>query len=317
VRPQSNSPALTNERSARGSLLQGINPANLDDNKLRWVLVAPALILIICVFVYPLLYSLWMSFHAYDIISPARFVGFRNYERILSDARFWNSVRVSFSFAIPTFILELITGFGLALLINRDIRGKGLIRSVILMPLMLTPVVVGLNWRVMFNYDFGIINWMFGLIGIGPLNFVNDAQLALPSLVVLEMWRSTAFVMLVMSAGLAALPEEPFQAADIDGASSWQKLIFLTMPMLKPLFLVIAIFRSYELLRVFDIVYTLTGGGPGRATETLSFHVFNRLFEGWQVGYASAVSYMLFLISLVVVLLVVKVLGLGGFERED
>jgi multiple sugar transport system permease protein len=131
------------------------------------------------------------------------------------------------------------------------------------------------------------------------------------------MWRSTAFVMLVMSAGLAALPEEPFQAADIDGASSWQKLIFLTMPMLKPLFLVIAIFRSYELLRVFDIVYTLTGGGPGRATETLSFHVFNRLFEGWQVGYASAVSYMLFLISLVVVLLVVKVLGLGGFERED
>lgn len=314
---RSNTSTAATGPAASLSIFQRVNPANLSDSTLRWLLVAPALVVIVCVFVYPLAYSLWMSFHAYDIISPPRWVGLRNYERILSDGRFWNSVRVSFSFAIPTFILELTTGFGLALLINRDIRGKGLIRSVILLPLMLTPVVVGLNWRVMFNYDFGIVNWMLGLVGISPLNWVNDARLALPALVVLEMWRSTSFVMLVMSAGLAALPDEPFHAADIDGASSWQKLIFLTIPMLKPLFLVIAMFRSYELLRVFDIVYTLTGGGPGRATETLSFHVFNRLFEGWQVGYASAASYLLFLISLVIVLLIVRVLGLSGFETEE
>ena len=299
------------------TLLNRLNPANLSDRTLRWLLVTPALIVIFCILVYPLAYSFWMSFHAYNIITEPRFVGLRNYERIIADDRFWHSVRVSFSFALPTFLLELVMGFGLALLINRDIRGKGIIRSILLMPLMLTPVVVGLNWRVMFNYDFGIINWALGLLGVARVNWVNDATLALPALVVLEMWRATPFEMMVFSAGLAALPDEPFEAAEIDGASSWQKLTYLTIPMLKPLFLVVSLFRSYELLRVFDIVYTLTGGGPGRATETLSFHVFNRLFEGWQVGYASALSYMLFLLSLVVVLLIVKALGLHGFETEE
>ena len=146
---------------------------------------------------------------------------------------------------------------------------------------------------------------------------MNDANTALPALVILELWRVVPFDMLVFSAGLAALPEDPFEAAEIDGASSWQKLTLLTLPMLKPLFLVVAVFRSYELIRVFDPVYTLTGGGPGRATETISFQIFNRLFEGWQIGFASATSYVLFIISLGIVLLILKVLGLGGFETED
>jgi multiple sugar transport system permease protein len=297
--------------------LRRLNPANMRDRTLRWWMVAPALIIIFMTTVYPILYSAYMSLHFYNIVDPARFIGLRNYERILADDRFWNAVRVSFTFAIPEFILELTIGFGLALLINQDIRGKGLIRSIILLPLMLTPVVVGLNWRVMFNYDFGIINWFIGLFGIAKLNWVNDATAAMPALIILEVWRATSFEMLVFSAGLAALPEEPFEAAEIDGASSWQKMVLLTIPMLKPLFLVVMLFRSYELLRVFDIVYTLTQGGPGRATETLSFLIFGRLFEGWQVGYASATSFMLLFISLAVVLLIIRLLGLGSFETED
>lgn len=310
-------PIMRTTDAAPVSLLERLNPANMHDRWLKWVLLAPALFTIIAITVYPLLYSFYMSFQSYNIINPPRFVGLTNYERVLTDDRFWASVGVTFSFAIPEFILELVIGFGLALLIHRDIVGKGFIRSVILMPLMLTPVVVGLNWRVMFNYDFGIVNWLIGLVGIARVDWVNDATTALPALIVLEMWRVTSFDMLVFSAGLSALPEEPFEAAEIDGASSWQKLLYLILPMLRPLFTVVALFRSYELLRVFDPVYALTGGGPGRATETISFQIFNRLFEGWQVGFASATSYVLFLISLVVVIIIIKTLGFSGFETED
>jgi multiple sugar transport system permease protein len=287
------------------------------DRVLSWALLAPSLIVVFGVFVYPLGYSLWMSLQAYNIVTPARFIGLRNYERILSDETFWHSALVTFQFAIPTFILEVLIGFGIALLLERHTRGRGLIRSIILMPLLLTPVVEALNWRVMLNYDFGVVNWLIGLVGIPKVNWVNDATLAMPALMVLEIWRVVGFEVLVFSAGLAALPHEPFESAQIDGASSWQQLVHLTLPMLMPLFVVVALFRSYELLRVFDIVYGLTGGGPGRATETLSFHIFNQMISGFQVGYASAAAYVLFAISLVLVAIIIKVLGLGGIEASE
>lgn len=309
--------AITRAAPEPRSLLDRLNPANLKDSSLRWVMITPAVLTIICITIYPLLYSFYMSFFANNLIDPPRFIGVTNYVRILEDDQFWDSARVTFTFAIPEFILEVVIGFGLALLLNRDLKGKNFIRSIILIPLMLTPVVVGLNWRVMFNYDFGIVNWLIGLVGIAKIDWVNNASTALPALVVLEVWRVMPFDMLVFSAGLAALPEDPFEAAEIDGASAWQKLRLLTIPMLRPLFLVVAIFRSYELLRVFDPVYTLTGGGPGRATQTFSFAIFNRLFSGWQVGYASATSYVLFAISLVLVLIILKALGLGGFETDE
>jgi multiple sugar transport system permease protein len=287
------------------------------DRVLSWALLAPSLIVVFGVFVYPLGYSLWMSLQAYNIVTPARFIGLRNYERILSDETFWHSALVTFQFAIPTFILEVLIGFGIALLLERHTRGRGLIRSIILIPLLLTPVVEALNWRVMLNYDFGVVNWLIGLVGIPKVNWVNDATLAMPALMVLEIWRVVGFEVLVFSAGLAALPHEPFESAQIDGASSWQQLVHLTLPMLMPLFVVVALFRSYELLRVFDIVYGLTGGGPGRATETLSFHIFNQMISGFQVGYASAAAYVLFAISLVLVAIIIKVLGLGGIEASE
>jgi len=301
----------------RAGVLARLNPANMRDRTLRWLLVAPSAVGVLLVTVYPLAYSFWLSFQTWNIINPPRFVGLNNYLNLLGDDRYWHSARISIQFAISTFALELFIGFGLALLINRDIQGRTIIRSIILMPLMLTPVVVGTNWRQMFNYDFGIINWLLVQVGIGRIDFVNNAGSALPALIILEIWRVVPFEMLVFSAGLASLPEEPFEAAEIDGASSWQRLIHLTIPMLRPLFVVVALFRSYELLRIFDVVYTLTGGGPGRATETLSFSIFDRMFQGWQMGYASAQAYVMFLMSLVVVLLIVKFLGLHGFETGE
>lgn len=290
---------------------------SLPDRWLRVILLAPALLVLLLVFIYPLSYSFWLSLHSYDLINPMRFVGLRNYERILTDARVLNSIRVTFTLAIPTFVLEFTVGFALALLIHRNIIAKGLWRTIFLLPIMLTPVVVGLNWRVMLNYDFGVINYLLGRLGFPKQNWVHDPLLALPTIIVADLWHTTGFVMMVLAAGLATLPEEPYEAAEIDGASSWQRLWYITVPLLKPIFLVVALFRSYELIRIFDKVYTLTNGGPGRATETLSLHIFNRMFEGWQVGYSAAIAYVLFFISLVVSLALIRLIGTGDIYGSE
>ncbi|MDP8923569.1 MAG: sugar ABC transporter permease [Chloroflexota bacterium] len=262
------------------------------------------------VFAYPLAYSFWLSLHAYNITRPPRFVGLDNFALILLDARVWGSFGVSVTFALISLSLQFVIGFSIALLLHRIVLFRGLIRTIVIIPLMLTPVVIGLNWRLMLNLDWGIINYFLRLLGFGAVNFVNDPRTALASMVLVDVWHTTSFTVLVLSAGLASLPDEPFEAASIDGASKWQQLWYLTIPLLRPLILVILLFRSYELLRVYDLVYATTGGGPGRMTETISFHIFNRMFQGFQVGYASAISYILFAISLIWSAIIIKVVGI-------
>jgi multiple sugar transport system permease protein len=177
--------------------------------------------------------------------------------------------------------------------------------------------VIGLNWRVLFNYDFGIVNYYLGVLGIGRQLFISDANEALPTLIFVDAWQTTAFVVLVLVAGLAALPEDLFEAARVDGASTFQQIRSLTIPLLKPLFLVIILFRSFELLRVFDIVWTLTRGGPGRATETFSFHIYSRTFQSWQLGYGAGMSYVLFFISAAVSIVLIKLIGTGSEQEID
>ena len=289
----------------------------LPDRWLPVVFLAPALIALFGLLAYPLGYSLWLSLHRYNIVEPARYIGFRNYERILQDDRVWHSIRVTFAFAIPVFVLNLVLGFGLALLIHHKARAKAIWRVIFSLPILLTPIVIGLNWRVLMNYDFGVINYYLTSLGFERQLWFADANMAMPALIMVDTWQTTAFVILVMAAGLAALPEDLFEAATVDGASFWQQLWTLTIPLLKPLFLVIALFRSFELLRVFDIVYSLTRGGPGRATETLSFHIFTRTFEGWQLGYGAAVSYVLFAISGVISIALIRLIGISSAQQGD
>src|SRR5439155_25709934 len=197
-------------------------------------------------------------------------------------------------------------------LLHRVVLFRGLIRTVVIIPRMLTPVVLGLNWRMMLSYDWGIVNYVVRLLGFAPVNWVNDPRTAMASLILVDVWHTTSFTVLVLSAGLASLPDEPFEAASIDGASAWQKLWYLTVPLLRPLILVVLLFRSYELIRVYDIVFAVTAGGPGRLTETISFHIFSRLFQGFQVGYASAISYVLFAVCLIWSIVIIKVVGIKG-----
>jgi len=285
---------------------------SVPDSILPHLLLWPAMAALVLVFASPLAYSFWISLHVYNITRPPAFAGLNNYSLIVQDARVWEAFGTSFMFAGLSLILQFVIGFGLALLLHRIVLFRGVIRTIIIIPLMLTPVILGLNWRLMLNLDWGIINYFIRLLGFAPINFVNDAHWAMASLILVDVWHTTSFTVLVLSAGLASLPDEPFEAASIDGASTWQKLWYLTIPLLRPLILVVLLFRSYELIRVYDIIFAVTGGGPGRLTETISLHIFNRMFQGFQVGYASAVSCILFAVCLVWSLIIIKVVGTKG-----
>jgi multiple sugar transport system permease protein len=295
------------------SRLRSIRPASLD----KWLplfFLGPALIVLAAIMIYPLAYSAWLSLYRYNLLSPTRYVGTRNYERIWHDDQVWNSLKVTFLFSIPVLAINLLLGFGLALLIHHTAKGKAFWRIIFSLPILLTPVVVGLNWRVLMNYDFGVINYYLTKIGFDRQLWIADADWALPTLIAVDAWQTTAFVILVLVAGLAALPEDLFEAAKVDGASTLQQIWSLTIPLLKPLFLVIILFRSFELLRVFDIVWTLTRGGPGRVTETFSFHIYSRTFQSWQLGYGAAMSSILFAISAAVSIVLIRIIGTGSAQ---
>ncbi|MEZ4682383.1 MAG: sugar ABC transporter permease [Caldilineaceae bacterium] len=228
------------------------------------MLLGPALLVLAAVFIYPLIYSFYLSLTAYDIIMPPRFVGLQNYARILSDPNVWNSVRVSLIFTIGALTLEFLIGFGIALILHDIGFGRNWFRTISVIPIMLTPVVIGVVWRMMTNYDFGIFNYFVTLAGFERVGWSVDVHTALPLLIVSDIWHTTGFVVLVLSAGLAQLPEDLFEAAEIDGASAWRRLVNITIPLLQPVFLVVFVFRSYELLRMFDKAVTLTQGGPAR-----------------------------------------------------
>src|SRR5262245_53928369 len=193
----------------------------------RWLPVLfllPALIALAAIMAYPLGYSFWLSLHRYDLLNPTKYVGLRNYRRIWEDPQVRNSLRVTFVFAIPVLTINLVLGFGLALLIHHKARAKALWRIIFSLPILLTPVVIGLNWRVLMNYDFGVINYYLTQLGLHRQLFVSDAQLAMPTLIIVDAWQTTSFVILVLVAGLAALPDDLFEAARVDGASMWQQI---------------------------------------------------------------------------------------------
>lgn len=286
---------------ARSSPRHGL-PRTVQD-RLFWTLcLLPAIAVLVLVFVYPLGYSLVTSFTDSSLLSASRFVGLRNYLVALQDANVLDSIRVTFIFSIISMAIEMVVGFGLALLIHQIPFGRGPIRTLIILPSMLTPVIVGLDFRMMFNYDFGIVNYFLSLLGVSAIPWLINAPWALASVIMVDVWQNTGFTMMVLSAGLATLPTEPFEAALVDGANWWQRLWRITIPLLRPVIVVVLLFRTYGLLRMFDTSYSLTSGGPGRATETLSFNIYARMFSDFQVGYSTAVAYILFGITLIVCL---------------
>lgn len=274
--------------------------------------ILPAFLVLAVILIYPLGYSFWLSFHQWLLRTFRQgvpWIGFENYAKVFSNPDFINSLRVTFTFVILAVSIEFVLGMGLALLLNHDLRGKGFIRSMILLPMMCTNVVIGLTWRLLLNYEFGLVNYYLTVLGLSPVEWLSKPSVAMPAILMVDVWNTTSFVALLLLSGLQALPEEPFEAARIDGASGWQTFIYLTLPLLRQTILVALLWRVIDTFRIFDVIYLLTAGGPARATETVSIYVYRYGFQSFNLGYASAASYIMILVMLVIAAILARTMG--------
>lgn len=275
----------------------------------------PALSFIVLVFMIPLAYTVVTSFLRWNLLRPdlgIRPAGFSNYIRLFTDKFTWQTVGRTFYFVIGSILLELLMGLSIALALDTEFKGWKLIQSIILIPFMIAPIVVGFVWRFILNNDYGPVIYFIRQIGLGGL--VNEPLLSnpltvIPVLILTDVWEFTPFVVLVLLAGLKSIPYEPYEAAYIDGANSFQRFFYITLPHLRSSILVAVVIRTLTSLRVFDIVFIMTGGGPGNSSETLAFYGYRTAFESYNIGFSSAINMLTFGIAIVFTLLYMKVIG--------
>jgi len=261
---------------------------------------------------YPTLYSLYMSFFDWDWGKQFDFIGLGNYQTLLSSERFHIALWNTFVFTASAVCIQLFLGMGLALVVDRLGRGAGFVRAILLVPLMVSGIVVALIWKILLDPTLGPVSLVLRQVGIGPLGFLGDPAMGMASVVLIDTWWQTAFVFIVLSAGLQALPHEPQEAAEVDGANSLQRLRYITLPMLKPIILVILLFRTIDCLKVFAIIFGTTGGGPLTTTESVQVLAYRASFK--QQGLSLAMTMMV--VFAVIVLAVVLVYQRLGATRE-
>ncbi|AVH42666.1 sugar ABC transporter permease [Agrobacterium tumefaciens] len=285
---------------------EGSRPARLAPN--YWPFVIPALVVISAVIVFPWVFTLWMSAHRWTLGQEQSFIGFENYIRLASDARFWESLWHTLIYTVLSVVAPLFLGTLAALVFDAQFPLRGFLRGVFVMPMMATPVAIALVWTMMFHPQLGVLNYLLSFIGIGPLEWIYNQSTVIPSLVLVETWQWTPLVMLIVLGGLAAVPREPYESAEIDGANAWQKFRYLTMPMIAPFLMIAVIIRSIDAVKSFDIIYAMTQGGPGTASETINIYLYNTAFAYYDIGYGSAMAVVFFIIivALSFVLLMVR-----------
>jgi len=274
-----------------------------------YLFLAPTLLILAVVTLYPLFYVFWLSLHRRLLIFDiSKFIGLENYGFLLSDDRFWNALYNTVYFTAVSVFLELILGLAMAMLLNRGFKGKGLMRSIILVPWIIPTVVSAKMWEWMYNPDFGILNYLLR----ANINWLGSPFWALNAAVFVDVWKTTPFVVLLLVARLQTIPVDLYQAARVDGASNWYIFRRITLPLLTPMILIVLIFRTLDAFRVFDVIYVLTGGGPGNTTETLSIYAYKTLFQTLQFGYGSALAVTVFICVAITTIFYVKLLRRGA-----
>jgi multiple sugar transport system permease protein len=233
------------------------------------------------------------------------FVGFAHYAALAGDTLFRASIWNTLIFAVVAVGIQMVLGFALALLVSGIGRGRVLYRTVFLLPILIPGIIIGAIWKLMFSFDFGVINQIIALLGLAPHDWLGDAHFALASVIVVDIWHWTPFCFLLLLASLETLPQDVYEAASIDGASRWQSLVHITIPLMLPAIAVTFIFRLILAFKVFDEVFLLTGGGPGTSTEVVSFTIYRRFFTEDQPGYGSAMSIVTFVFIALFILVVV------------
>jgi multiple sugar transport system permease protein len=273
-----------------------------------FLLTLPATLVILGMLVFPVGYTVWLSFHSWfaSSVTPPKWIGLGNYISVLTDdPRFLDALGRTFLFTISAVTLQLILGVVMALLFNQNFKGRNLMRTLFLLPMVATPVAMSLIWMLIMNPVGGVFNWVLGFLGFSPGLWLSSADTVLPSLILIDTWQWSPLIMLMVLAGMTMLPSEPFEAAAIDGASAWQSFRLIMLPMLRPSIIVALLFRSIDALKTFDIIFGTTQGGPGFASETLNLYIYTQGFTYFELGYAASVLVFFFVIVMSVSIILI------------
>lgn len=278
----------------------------LSDRAIAWLFILPTIVLLLAINIFPLVWTIYLSFTNYRANQPGRvvrWVGTRNYERLLGSEDVWEYLQATAYFVGWTMALQILIGFGLALLINRNFKGASFWTTVILIPMMLSPAVVGVFWTYLYQPQTGIFTYLVNLfVAVGPVDMIGSVNLAPWAIIIVDTWMWTPYIMLLCLAGLRSIPDYLYEAAEIDRANAWQKFWYITLPRVMPFLMLAVLFRGIENFKMFDMVVELTSGGPGSTTELASINLKREAFEKWRTGYSSALAVILF----------VTVFGLGN-----
>ena len=273
----------------------------------RWtpiLFAAPAVIFVFFGGIFMSLYALYISFHDYQLQRPGapRFIGVDNYVEALTDGKLWTATWQTFAIAIPALILQLIIGMALALFLNRPFRGRALAVSLIVTPVMVSPAAAGMAWRLLLEPRYGPVNDILSRFSGQPvqIGWLSSVDWARPSIILTDVWHMAPFVMLLVLAGLGAISEDIYGAAKVDGASPWQMFVDITLPLLKPIIVLVILLRGIDLVRIFDLIFIMTKGGPGTTTKTISYYIYENGLGFFRIGYASAMAWLVAICFIIV-----------------
>jgi multiple sugar transport system permease protein len=270
------------------------------DRRFGWALTLPGLAALALIVLFPLVFTIFTSAYDYTLLhrSYDTFIGLENYREAFAANYFGESLWVTLKFVIAVVVLEFLLGFTVALMLNSVTRFKDVYYLILLMPLLINPVVVALIWRMFLHPELGIVNWLLSLIGIGPVNWLGDVRIAFWTVVLVDIWHQVSFMIVLLLAGLSALPREPYEAARMDGASTLQAFFHVTLPLMRPVIVVTLLIRLIFAVKTFDLVFIMTRGGPGTSTDLISYFIYRSAFFGLNIGQASAISVVLLVIVL-------------------
>ena len=280
------------------------NNININDRRYGYLLAAPTVLIVLLIILFPITFALISSFFDYTLINKSfnNFIGLDNYVNSINDEQLFNSISVTFFFVILVVLFEFLLGFFIALLLNSIDRFKSVYYFILLLPLLINPIVVGLIWRMFLHPQLGILNYLLSLISINPINWLGDPKMAFVTIIFVDIWHQVSFMIILLLAGLSAIPKEPYEAARSDGAGILDCFIHITLPYMRPVIIVTILIRLIFAVKTYDLIYIMTKGGPGDATDLISYYIYRSAFISLNLGEAAAMSTILLFIIIILTL---------------
>tara|TARA_Y100000996_G_scaffold396465_1_gene362583 strand:- start:804 stop:1682 length:879 start_codon:yes stop_codon:yes gene_type:complete len=280
------------------------NNIDLSDRRYGYILAAPSVLIILLIILFPITFALISSFFDYTLINKSfnNFIGLENYNNSIKNEQLFNSISVTFMFVVLVVAFEFLLGFFIALLLNSIEKFKSVYYFILLLPLLINPIVVGLIWRMFLHPQLGILNYLLSLVAIDPINWLGDPKMAFVTIIFVDIWHQVSFMIILLLAGLSAIPKEPYEAARSDGANMFDCFYHITLPYMRPVIIITILIRLIFAIKTYDLIYIMTKGGPGDATDLISYYIYRSAFISLNLGEAAAMSTILLFIIVILTL---------------